>query len=283
MSIDALLGSLESIWADLDALFGDFTDADWRRVHGPDWIFADIPFHLAYFDRDLIAGPMEAGRGPEAPTDRVFRTIGDLNEWNDTYFAARPVNQTVDQSLADMGAARDELRAALTATRTASSPVFVSLPGAGWVDVAGAVKRARTHSWNHFAEARVRHGRPAPMPSSDIVHDAIDVNLGYRPLFCVADPATPPFAARLSIGGHGGGDWVIQIVDGVCQVVEAAPGAVDLTMSFKDVDAFAAMNFAVTPPASLIEQGRLDISDMAAMARMAELIPPPGPDTIFQT
>lgn len=283
MNADALLPPLLSIWADLDALFADFSETDWVRVHGPDWTFADIPFHLAYFDRDLIAGPIVAGNGPDAPTDRVFRTLGDLNEWNDAYFAERPTDYTVDQSLADMGAARDELRAALVAPRAASSPVFVSLPGAGWVDVAGALKRVRTHSWNHFAEARVRHGRPAPIPDADIVHDAIGVNLSYRPLFCIADPSTPPFAARLSIGGHGGGDWVIQIIDGVCQVVEDASGAVDLTMEFRDVDAFAAMNFAVTLPAALMDQGRLHISDMAAMGRMAELIPPPGPDTVFQT
>ena len=283
MNTDTLLGPLESIWSDFDALFADFADADWARVHGPDWIFADIPFHLAYFDRDLIARPIVAEGGADAPTHRVFRTLGDLNEWNDAYFAARAAEQTVDQSLAHMYAARDELRAALAAPRAASSPVFVSLPGAGWIDVAGAVKRSRTHSWNHYAEARVRHGRPAPMPSDDIVHDAIGVNLSYRPLFCVADTSTPPFAARISISGHGGGQWVIQIVDGVCQVIEDATGAVDLTMSYEDVDAFAAMNFAVTPPASLIEQGRLTISDMAAMARMAELIPPPGPDTVFKT
>lgn len=283
MNADELLGPLESVWGDLDALFADFTATDWTRVHGPDWTFADIPFHLAYFDRDLIARPIEAGDGPDAPTDRVFRTLGDLNEWNDAYFAERPAEYPIEQSLADMRAGRDELRAALSAPRAATSPVFVSLPGAGWVDAAGAVKRVRTHSWNHFAEARVRHGRAAPMPDDDIVHDAIGVNLSYRPLFCVADASTPPFAARLSIDGRGGGDWVVQIIDGVCQVIEDATSAVDLTMSFQDVDAFASMNFAVTPPASLVDQGRLAISDMAAMARMAELIPPPGPDTVFQT
>jgi hypothetical protein len=56
-----------------------------------------------------------------------------------------------------MHAARDEIRAALAGGRTAASPVFVSLPTAGWIDVTGAVKRARTHSWIHFAVARVRH------------------------------------------------------------------------------------------------------------------------------
>lgn len=283
MNANSLLGPLESIWADLDSLFADFGAEDWARVHGPDWTFVDIPFHLAYFDRDLIARPIVAGDGPDAPTDRMFRTLGDLNQWNDAYFAERPADHTIDDFLADMGDARDELRAALAAPRAAEAPVFVSLPGAGWVDVAGAVKRVRTHSWNHFAEARVRHGRPAPTPDADIIHDAIGVNLGYRPLFCVADASTPPFSARLSIQGHGGGDWVIDIVDGDCCVIEDGVIDVDLTMSYADVDSFVAMNFAVAAPDSLIEQGRLEISDMAAMARMAELIPPPGPDTVFNT
>ena len=182
-----------------------------------------------------------------------------------------------------MQVARNEIRAALADVSAASAPVFVSLPGAGWIDVAGAVKRTRTHSWNHFAEARVRHGRPAPVPDADIVHDAIGVNLSYRPLFCVADESTPPFAARLSIRGHGGGDWVIQIADGTCQVIEDASGSVDLTLSFEDADTFAAMNFAVLPPPDLISSGQLLVSDPAAMARLAELIPPPGPDTVFNS
>ena len=283
MPAATLLVPLELIWADLDELFADFSEADWARVHGPDWCFDDIPFHLAYFDRDLIARPLVAEDGPDAPTSRVFRTIGDLNDWNDGYFAARSVDHTLETSLADMHAARDEIRAALSDGRSADSPVFVSLPAAGWVDAAGAVKRTRTHSWNHFAEARVRHGRPAPVPDATIIHDAISANLGYRPLFCVADESTPPFAARLSIGGHGGGEWVIQIRDGACQVIEDASGTVDLTMSFEDVDAFAAMNFAVTAPPDLIETGRLHVSDMAAMARLGELIPPPGPETVFNT
>lgn len=181
-----------------------------------------------------------------------------------------------------MRGARGELRAALTGGRSADSPVFVSLPAAGWVDVAGAVKRVQTHTWNHFAEARVRHGRPAPMPDPAIVHDAIGVNLGYRPLFCIADASTPPFDARLSIGGPGGGDWVIRIRDGACEVLDGASGEVDLTMTYQDVDAFAEMNFAVTTPAELIDRGRLEISDTTAMARMGELIPPPGPDTVFE-
>jgi hypothetical protein len=121
------------------------------------------------------------------------------------------------------------------------------------------------------------------LPEAGIVHDAIGANLGYRPLFCVADESTPPFAARLSIQGHGGGDWVIQIHDGVCRVIEDAYDTVDLTMSFEDVDSFAAMNFAVTTPPDLIASGRLHVSNTAAMARLAELIPPPGPDTVFRT
>lgn len=282
MEAQALLAPLDSIWADIDELLADFSASDWERVHGPDWRFDDIPFHLAYFDRELIARPIVAGDGPDAPTARVFRTLRDLNDWNDAFFADRPADQQVERSLAEMHAARDEIRAAIGDGRSADAPVFVSLPAAGWVDVAGAVKRVRTHTWNHFAEARVRHGRLGPVPDAHISHDAIGVNLGYRPLFCVADESTAPFAARWSIRGHGGGDWVIRIHDGACEVIEDAPDDADLTLTFEDVDAFASMNFAVTPPPALIEQGSLEVSNPAAMARLAELIPPPTPDTVFE-
>jgi hypothetical protein len=44
----------------------------------------------------MRCSPTSAHPTGSASTDRVFRTIGDLNQWNDGFFAARPDDHTVE-------------------------------------------------------------------------------------------------------------------------------------------------------------------------------------------
>ena len=55
------LADLESIWRCYDAAFESLGPSDWSRKHGKDWTVADVPYHLAYFDRELVVGPIERG------------------------------------------------------------------------------------------------------------------------------------------------------------------------------------------------------------------------------
>ena len=62
----SLLADLDDLWQNLDAIFVSLGSSDWSRQHGPHWTFADVPYHLAYFDREIVAHPIE--RGPDLPT-----------------------------------------------------------------------------------------------------------------------------------------------------------------------------------------------------------------------
>ena len=64
-TVRALMADMENLWAGLDEVFASFGLADWARPHGPLWTMADVPFHLSYFDRDVIAHALD--RGPDMP------------------------------------------------------------------------------------------------------------------------------------------------------------------------------------------------------------------------
>ena len=87
--IAAVTAQLESLWADYDDLFASFNAEDWQRQHGTDWTLADVPYHLAYFDHEVIAYPLAAGAGlPEV--DRIeLDSIAALHRWNANQFARR--------------------------------------------------------------------------------------------------------------------------------------------------------------------------------------------------
>src|SRR5262249_40949698 len=66
--VDGTMGQLEELWGHLDTLFDAIeTAGDWGHQHGPNWTFADVPYHLAYFDRELVVRALELGaQYPEA-------------------------------------------------------------------------------------------------------------------------------------------------------------------------------------------------------------------------
>lgn len=91
---------LEELWGCLDGLFAELEPRDWSRKHGPDWVLADLPYHLAYFDRDIIADPIE--QGPNLPLEARLSLSSqvEINAWNAQKLAERPAGQTVTEGQA---------------------------------------------------------------------------------------------------------------------------------------------------------------------------------------
>jgi putative sterol carrier protein len=112
-TLDALMTDLEGLWQRFDQLFDSLGPGDWSRKHGKHWTFADVPYHLAYFDREMIATPIERGRNVPAEEQRPMRTVAEMNAWNEARFAQRPANQTPQQSLEQMQASRQAIRRAV--------------------------------------------------------------------------------------------------------------------------------------------------------------------------
>jgi hypothetical protein len=104
------LADLEDLWRCLDELFASLAADDWSRRYGKHWTFADVPYHLGYFDHDIVAYSIE--RGPDLPTAEqwVARSNSEVRIWNERMFARRTHDQHVVQSLAQMQASRDAIR-----------------------------------------------------------------------------------------------------------------------------------------------------------------------------
>ena len=50
--VQTLADELDALWQCFDELFADLGPKNWNRKHGKHWIFADLPYHLAYLDRE---------------------------------------------------------------------------------------------------------------------------------------------------------------------------------------------------------------------------------------
>lgn len=111
--IDALLADYERLWDTLDALLDGLTADDWTRAFGKAWSYADLPYHLAYFDRELVAYYLGHGQDLTDSDRWLMDDEGKVDAWNARMFARRPAGQTVSQTLAGMLAARDDVRQAV--------------------------------------------------------------------------------------------------------------------------------------------------------------------------
>jgi hypothetical protein len=90
--VDMISGQIESIWANFDTLFAELDETGWQQKHGQDWIFADVPYHLAYFDRFMA---QYAGAGSDLPAEEQLQvdSLGAMGRWNAEQFALRPARR----------------------------------------------------------------------------------------------------------------------------------------------------------------------------------------------
>src|SRR3954468_12019262 len=79
IAVDAMMADLEDLWRKIDQILNSLEPADWSRKHGKDWTFADVPYHLSYFDREIIASGIL--RGPNVPENEQhpMRTMNELS------------------------------------------------------------------------------------------------------------------------------------------------------------------------------------------------------------
>ena len=120
-----------------------------------DFPFPDVPYHLAYFDREVIVTAIK--RGPHVQTREQFlRTEAEQEAWNDITPTQRPTATTPERCLEQMWASRRASRDAVAGLSEADleRPVFLPLVGLGWVRVLVALETCYSHTWNHFMQLR---------------------------------------------------------------------------------------------------------------------------------
>jgi hypothetical protein len=293
MIVSGMRSSLEELWSALDSLFEEMSPIDWRRPHGPDWIFADLPYHLSYIDRLCVARSIELGEMLPTADQVQLRTLNELNAWNQGNFAARRADQKVEESLEQMYESREYVRqvtAGLSDADLVKPAWFPLLTMRGFRSSQVALAFCAGHVWQHMEEARVRHGHPGTLVGPELTHAMLNGTIPGIPLYLII-PTTTLFlnAARakeldfsfaLHITGFGGGLWDFRVSDTGWQVGEVESANTDLLLTM-DLDTYIKMRHFVGDMASLSEDGNLAASDDRALAVYNQLFVVPDFDFVF--
>ncbi len=293
MMIAELRASLEELWSALDSLFEEMTPADWKRPHGADWIFADLPFHLSYMDRLCVARPVELGEALPVAERVQLRTFNELNAWNQGNFAARPESQTVERSLEQMYSSRDDVRQVadrLTDSDLARQAWFPMLNMRGFRPAKVSLAFCAGHTWQHLEEARVRHGHAGTRVGPELTHAMLNGTIPGIPLYLII-PTTAlfldagrarelDFSFALEITGPGGGMWSFRASEEGWQVEEVESAQTDLVLS-QDLDTYIKTRYFISDLATLIEAGDIEASDEQALSIYSQLFVMPDFDFVF--
>ncbi len=281
---DGIMSDLEDLWQKFDTLFGSLKPADWSRKHGKHWTMADVPYHLSYFDRDIVAEPIVLG--PNVPPERqqVQRSLNELSAWNTRQFAARPAGQTPAQSLAQMRASRDAIRQAVADMSDADldRPAFILLAGGGWLPARWALIMCRGHTWNHFEQFRLHLRRSTPLPSPTTVHGALAFYANMLRML-----ANPEEAKRTSLTtvmefeGPGGGAWTIRVAGGTVSVAEERASQADLVMTQRPETFVKTLNQMHNPMVAMVTR-KIKVRGLRNMSKFGKLFSEPKPDAVLE-
>jgi hypothetical protein len=273
----AFLVDLEDLWRCLDELFASLASGDWSQQHGKHWTFADVLYHLGYFDRDVVAYPIE--RGPDVPTAQQWaaRSKSELNAWNERMFARRPPEQTVTQSLAQMQASRETLRRILgQMPETAlDRPVWFPLLVGGWVPIRAVLASCRQHTWGQVMELRLRHPMSTratlPVPRATTMHAALGDLMSFFPLRLNRVQAEQiRFTLSMNFSGPGGGSWTVRVADGACAVSEEHATQADLVL-IQSPETFMKTCLELHDPMLAIRSGEISVQGLEYLDIFARL------------
>ena len=280
-SRESLLRELDAGWRLFDSIYDSFTAADWSRKFGKTWTYAEQPYHLAYFDR-MIAKALREGAA--SPPDRMhLRSMGDLNDWNKREFAKRPAGYTVQQSLADMRAARQELRQQIESMSEAQLDGKAWMPLIfGWAPARAAAQSVVVHNVAEYWKLWIRTGQKTPPPSPSAIHVRLDFMMRFMPSAMNRElAARTPFTAVWNFDGPGGGPWTFRVRNGECTVTEEMDPAADVIITMKP-ETFQKLIAKMTPPPLLMLTGQMKVKGLLKMGTFGKLFPEPRPDQIIE-
>lgn len=283
-TVGGMAAQLAEMWSALDTLFEGMSPADWQRPHGRDWVFADLPYHLAYVDRLCVARPVELGEELPAAEQIQICTINELNAWNQSNFALRPEGQPVEKSLEQMQASRETIRriaTEMTDADLARPAWFPLLTMRGFRPAQVALGFGVGHTWGHLEEVRLRLGHAGAMVTPEVTHTMLGINIPGISAFLDADRARErDFSFAIEITSLGGGTWRFKAANQGWQVDETKSADTDLVIS-QDLDTYIKTRFFISDTASLIEAGEIKVSDPEAMAVYDQLSVVPDFDMVF--
>jgi putative sterol carrier protein len=270
----AILADLEGLWQRFDDLVGTLEPGDWSGKHGQHWTFTDVPYHLAYFDLEVIATAIKRGLNVPA-SEQVMRTEAEQDAWNEIKFTQRPAGIAPQQCLEQMRDSRQAIRYAIAGLSEADleRPVFIPLVGLGWVSVRAALETCYSHTWNHFMQLRFWMKCITPMPAPEHTHRALSY---FMASFAQHVDRQQAAQARLTtvmeFSGPGGGAWTLQVTGGTCRVSEGRSAHADLVI-IQSPETFVKTRTGIQSPILALLTGTIKVRGWQNLGTFEKLFP----------
>lgn len=274
-----LLADLEGLWQHFDEMVGTLGPDDWSGKHGKHWTFTDVPYHLAYFDLEVIATAIRRGLHVPA-SEQVLRTEAEQDAWNEIKFTQRPVGTTSRQCLEQMQDGRQAIRDAVAGLSEADldRPVFIPLVGLGWVSVRVALETCYSHTWNHLMQLRFWMKCEAPAPGPEQTQRALSYfMLSFARNLDHEQAAQTRLTAVMEFSGSGGGVWTLQVAGGVCRVSEGRAAQPDLIIS-QSPETFVKTRTGIEHPTLARLTGKIKVQGWRNLRTFEKLFPIKGLD-----
>jgi hypothetical protein len=278
--LESLQAQLEEMWTHLDTLFAKLNETNgWGQKHGPDWTFADVPYHLAYCNRDVVTRGLQLGPDYPEAEQELLASPQALPEWNERKFSERPSGQTAAESVAQWRNSCDAIRR-LTASmndadlgRPCWQPIFM-----GWATAAHLLAFGLTHDWSEFTQLRIHMGLSEPTPSPAITRAYLGAMLNFFPMMLNKEAANGepfnerPFKAVMAFTDPEVGAWTIQVADGVATLNYGAAKDADLVMT-QSSETFEKTFRGIHDPAEAIQSDQAQVNDFESLAKFGQLFP----------
>jgi putative sterol carrier protein len=272
---------VEAGWQRFDDVFATLGQQGWSKRFTKAWTYAEIPYHLAYFD-GMIAQYLAFGPDIPPGQELYLRTMGELNEWNRREFAKRPTGHTVEDSLAAMRTSRDTIRRLAAGLREQDLDRRSWMPLMfGWSTARTLLQAAIVHNVAEYWKLWLRTGKRAAAPTPAAVHLRLDFMMCFMPATLNRQVAVQqPFTMVWDFDGPGGGAWTLAVANGSCTVTEGAAVKPDLTMSMQP-QTFQKLTAKMESPVWLMLTRQMKVKGLRAMGTFGKLFPEPKPDQVF--
>jgi hypothetical protein len=273
--LDALMAQIHEMWDHLYTLFDIIDDTDsWDRTHGPDWTFADVPYHLAYCNDDVVAGGFRLGGAVPMEEVKLLATPKQRDAWNACKLAERPFYQTPRQSVSHWQASCEAIYRQTSRMADADLGRLFWLPLLkGWVTARDGLKFCRDHDWSVFTQLRIHMRRTEPVPSPAVTRGYVGTWMNSLPTFLdqtVADGHR--LTAVMAFTDPGVGAWTIRVADGAATASEGEAASTDLVIA-QSVESFEKSIRRMHDPAGAVLSGRIQISNFESLAMFEQLFP----------
>lgn len=278
--ISVLATDLNDIWAFIDRLLDSVPADAWTNRYGPDWTYADVPWHLAYFDRIMLAEALESGA--ELPERERFnlRSMAEINRWNAQEFAKRPSDQGPQESIRELRAVHGRIGRALAGMTDADldRPAFNHFFSAGFETVRSGLRGGLLHSWGEATELMTRLGRHDSVPAA-ATRNAIE---GYLTFMAASADASQtgdkPFVLVMDFTGPTGGPYAVRVEKGKGRMVPGPAEDASLTFRLDPVVFNTVMIRRMQNPMLAMLTGKIRVKGFSKMPLMQKVFAPPTPD-----